>query len=151
MSQNMTATDLENARRAPQLAIDPREFELFSTEGRSAVRLYTSDHCDVLMVCWEPGQISSFHSHGPSESIVQVLRGELEVRGDGIEPMRIRGGEVVVTPTGTRHQLRNAGSDRLVTLHVYSPPMQTPMSGPIADRRETIAARFAPAADVAQR
>jgi quercetin dioxygenase-like cupin family protein len=123
---------------APNIIVDAQRFETFHPEKRSGVRLYTSDQCDVLMVCWEPGQVSSFHDHGPSESIVHVLRGVLEVRGDGIDPTRLTTGQVVITPVGTRHQLANPGPDQLVTLHFYSPRMQTPMSGPITDCRAAI-------------
>jgi quercetin dioxygenase-like cupin family protein len=125
----------------PLFGIDARELEHFDPAARSIVRLYTSATCDVMLVCWEPGQVSSFHDHGPSESIVQVVRGVLEVRGDGAEPMRYGAGGIVVTPVGTRHQLANPGPGRLVTFHVYSPPMQTPMSGPLVDRRPDFSRR----------
>ena len=124
----------------PNLCLDVPSFEHFDPSGRSIVRLYTSAHCDVLLVCWEPGQVSSEHSHGPSESVVQVVRGVLELRGDGVSvPRRLGAGQVVITPVGTRHQLANPGPDRLVTLHVYTPPMETPMSGPLRDCRHAAA------------
>jgi hypothetical protein len=57
--------------------------------------------------------------------------------------MRIGAGGIVVTPVAVRHQLVNPGPDRLVTFHMYSPPMQTPMSGPLLDRRHVVAAMSA--------
>ncbi len=68
-----------------------------------------------------PGGETREHLHRASEEIYHFLSGEGRMRlGD--EESAVRPGETVVIPPGTRHKLRNSGSEPLVLLSCSSPP-----------------------------
>jgi quercetin dioxygenase-like cupin family protein len=117
-----------------QVHIVPGDLAKFSLAGRSVFRLYRSHEAEILMVCWEPGQQSSTHDHGPSESIVFVLQGSLKANPGG---RRVAEGEMIIAPRGVVHQLVNDSSARAVSLHLYSPPLSTPISLPFEDLTES--------------
>jgi oxalate decarboxylase/phosphoglucose isomerase-like protein (cupin superfamily) len=48
----------------------------------------------------------------------------------------VRAGEVLVTPRGVHHEMRNDGPEPASTLHVYAPPTGRPVSPPFIDRTE---------------
>ncbi len=115
---------------ADQVHLILQDLPEFSPQGRSVLRLYRSPESEILLVCWEPGQESSTHDHGSSESIVHVLQGSLIANPGG---RLIREREMVITPRGAIHQLVNSSSSRAVSLHVYSPRLHTPISPPFKD------------------
>jgi quercetin dioxygenase-like cupin family protein len=98
---------------------------------------------DVFIVGWEPGQSSSFHNHGASESIVYMLEGSITSNPGRPDEKVVRAGDLVVTPRGTWHQMKNHTSSRAVGLHVYGPNMATnrKMSEPFRDFRAEVLAR----------
>ncbi|MEU8926711.1 cupin domain-containing protein [Kitasatospora sp. NPDC048545] len=112
--------------------MDLSELRWFSDRGRAVQRLYTSEQCDVIVVGWEAGQESSYHEHGVSESIVVVVEGRITAESEGAA--RVLGpSEVLVTPRGSFHRMRNEGPGKAVTFHVYAPPMQGGVSAPYID------------------
>jgi cysteine dioxygenase len=116
----------------PLVAAELDGLHWFDVAGRAAQRLYSSDRCDVLLVGWEPGQSSSYHDHGHSESVVLVMEGRITAESEGGE--RVYGpSSLVVTPRSAHHRMRNDGPGRAVTLHVYAPPMQGGVSQPYRD------------------
>jgi mannose-6-phosphate isomerase-like protein (cupin superfamily) len=85
---------------------------------------------EVWLLSWVPGQATALHDHGPSAGAFAVARGVLservvgagrggrrprEVTGDlGVGRVRYFGPQYV-------HQVRNAGSEPAVSVHVYAP------------------------------
>lgn len=118
------------------LTFDPVGGAVFDGGKRSVIRLYRSQSAEILLVCWEPGQASSYHDHGPSEFIVTVLAGSITVVHEGGASEILTAHQVAVAPRGRKHQLRNAGAGRAMTLHVYAPPLVTPISPPFVDRSQ---------------
>ncbi|MFO1429802.1 MAG: cysteine dioxygenase family protein [Candidatus Competibacteraceae bacterium] len=98
-------------------------------------RLYEGRAFRALILCWRSGQRSPIHNHKGSNCFVKVIEGtatEIEFsRSDcGLlfprEMKQVRAGESTVCQDNEMHQVGNlqpAGQD-LVTLHVYSPPLQ---------------------------
>jgi cysteine dioxygenase len=122
------------------LTIATKDFVLFSEQGRSVTRLYQSAESDILLVCWEPGQTSSVHDHGVSESIVLVLEGCITVADGQKRTIEVGPGELVVTPPERVHQMMNKSANRAVTLHLYAPPLKPsrPLSQPFRDCNATL-------------
>ena len=114
------------------LVLNPSLARTFSPQNRHVSRLYMSPESEVLVVCWEPGQQSSSHSHGNSESIVLVLEGRLIVIAEGRERV-VEKHEITITPRGTTHQLINKDKCRAVTLHIYAPSTNAHISHPFRD------------------
>ena len=120
------------AGQAVSFYLHPESAQAFSPDNRFVTRLYKSAASEILIVCWEPGQKSSTHSHGESESIVMVLEGKMKVR-TGEQERVLSKYEIVITPRGMTHQMTNDPSCRSVTLHIYAPSTKTPVSQPFRD------------------
>jgi cysteine dioxygenase len=83
----------------------------------------------ALVMCWKPGQVSPVHDHKGASCGVRVLQGEAtevsyrwqneKLVEDSVVTMQA--GEVCGSFDEDIHQVRNNGTENLVTLHVYSP------------------------------
>lgn len=93
---------------------------------------------ELLVLCWNSGQISTIHDHAGSLNAIRVFAGELTSRtyrpsvgqapGTGPVEMtaeeRVRPGEGWIgVDRGGIHQLANTSDDDLVTVHVYAPAL----------------------------
>ena len=114
------------------LAFALSKYHNFSPKGRCVNWLYRSEQCDIMLTCWEPGQASSYHDHQSSESVVYIMEGCVTVLS-AEEEERYEAGQVIVTPQSVKHQLRNDAPSRLVTLHIYAPPLEGNVSIPMND------------------
>jgi cysteine dioxygenase len=143
------AERIANLKRPPELSeVDGwlREVEVGPDELRPHVafkegtyarhRVRFSEHAELLVLCWLPGQRTPIHDHDGSFGAVRVLQG---VMWETLFEMDERSGLAYKsardwTPghvTGARipdiHQLGNpdvSGQD-LVTLHLYAPPLKS--------------------------
>lgn len=120
-----------------QLDIDRsgvRDYLLFDHETYQRNLLHCTANYEALLLCFEAGQRTPIHDHAGSACGVKV------VEGTGVETMFKFTSDGWVFATGSRelhqggvvgsndldtHQLSNLQSDgkRLVTLHIYSPPL----------------------------
>ncbi len=103
----------------------------FDPAGYSRRVLERTAACELLLVCWLPGQVSRVHDHGGSSGVSWVVRGQLyETRyawgGDRLLPDTGTGaaeGDVLLERPETIHRIHNASRHGAVSLHVYAPPM----------------------------
>jgi cysteine dioxygenase len=97
--------------------------------------LSIGDGYAALIMCWRPGQQSTIHDHRGSACAVKVLRGvasetRFERGADGMLTEGARAtfheGSVCGSYDADIHVLANRATDDtdLVTLHVYTPPLQ---------------------------
>ena len=95
--------------------------------------LYRDARSEMLLLTWLPGQMSPAHDHGASGCVVRVVCGTAtehlygcaeDAAADRNGVVRSFGpGHVLQAPDDSCHTLGNSGSEPLVTLHVYSPPL----------------------------
>ncbi len=99
--------------------------------GRNVI--HSSDKIEIIIVNLPPGSRTYIHDHGQSEGCGVVLQGELinviyEATGDDqVHPIRehtVQAMDVFSTPLGMIHQMVNRQAERVVSLHVYSPPLK---------------------------
>ena len=93
---------------------DPRDFQVFSVEGSTVVRMYHEDP-DASVVVWnlEPGQEHALHSHPENLHVFYVLEGEgTYLRGE-LSPVPVKSGQCVIIPREHDHGIRNTGTERL--------------------------------------
>ena len=113
----------------------------------------------LLVLCWKNGQRSPIHDHAGSTCGVRVLRGVLTETTFAFAPnghvkavgsRDLAEGQVCGTQDDDLHQISNlqAGEADLVTLHVYTPPLES--DGHVFDVRH-IARPGADAAGVQRR
>jgi predicted metal-dependent enzyme (double-stranded beta helix superfamily) len=95
---------------------------------RAWLRLVEGLDVDAWLIVWSRGAATGMHDHGDSQGIVRVLRGSLLERyaapGRTRErERRLRAGTTTFFGHGHRHDVRNAGRDEAVSLHVYAPAL----------------------------
>ena len=94
--------------------LDAREwFEVLQTTRRSQTAVMTLG----------PGQSSGDEpeSHEGSDQVLLVVEGEVAA-AIGKKRSRLKTGDVVIIPPGTKHKFTNRSKKRVVTFSVYSPP-----------------------------
>jgi predicted metal-dependent enzyme (double-stranded beta helix superfamily) len=102
----------------------------YDTSQRWYRRLALHDGYEVWLLSWLPGQETGFHDHGPSAGAFSVAIGSLEER-------TVRGGRPATVVRGLAqgairsfgpdyvHDVRNESAAPAVSVHAYSPPLNT--------------------------
>ena len=94
----------------------------------------SSEHFELLCICWKSGQSSLIHDHWGSACGVRVIVGELDetifevVEDSFVRPRKENhygAGFVCSSVDKDVHQITNPQTDgrELITLHIYSPPL----------------------------
>jgi cysteine dioxygenase len=115
--------------------------------------LSEGDAYQALVLCWLPGQLSPIHDHTGSSCGVRVISGicteiMYQRNADGTlsatEPIDYPAPGVRGAQDSDIHIVGNFGTEGLVTLHVYSPPLR--LMNTYAPSGEVIGAISVPAA-----
>jgi quercetin dioxygenase-like cupin family protein len=80
------------------------------------------------------------HRHAVHDLSVTMLRGEGVLRLGGVTRM-LRAGDVSFVPRGVPHWFTRTGAEVVVTLAVFSPPLDAPDSVPVDDVDSSPSAR----------
>ena len=119
-----SAVDLE--------ALDLGEYRGFQSQCYKRNTVLLNDHFELVVICWEPGQASAVHDHGRSLCLYLIVDGTMEETlfqmDDNDEPVetdtRAWGrGDITVADGPTIHSIANRTDGKLVTVHMYSPPL----------------------------
>jgi len=105
-----------------------RDLVRHDAEERFYVRLHRDHHIDVWLLCWVSAQETGLHDHDLSSGAVRVIDGTLcELRP---VPARVdldetlyHAGEGFCFDASRIHDVRHAGTEPAVSLHIYSPPL----------------------------
>jgi cysteine dioxygenase len=141
--------DLEALRRIlEQLELSRADLEEACQFDEGSFRrnpLLVTKECQLLLLCWRPGQRSSIHDHGGSACAFKVVEGTAtEVRFRRVEGTdlvrrdtlsRLGSGTVCCAADADIHQVANHGGpgEDLITLHLYSPPLRMNVYRELAD------------------
>jgi hypothetical protein len=92
------------------------------------VRLHRDHHIDAWLLCWVSAQETGLHDHDVSAGAVRVIDGRLSelrmVLGQGdLDETIYSPGEGFEFDASRIHDVRHAGTEPAVSLHVYSPPI----------------------------
>lgn len=115
----------------------------FDAPTRARTLVCRTARYEILVLGWLPGQASSVHDHGASACGVRVIEGlateRVALRGALGDPRAHAPGAILARGPGEWHEIRNDGEDRLLTLHVYSPPLSYDgVVPPARDRRPAV-------------
>lgn len=135
--------------RMRSLSVSFAEVEHVARFGRDHYQrnmLHRGPHYHALVLCWENGQRSPIHDHRGSACGVRILKGvatetSFERVGDGYiraaHSRELHEGMVCGSFDADIHQISNLqpGGARLVTLHVYSPPLVNMRTYRLEDNR----------------
>jgi hypothetical protein len=95
---------------------------------RVFVRLHRDHHLDAWLICWVGTQETGLHDHDVSSGAVRVIEGGLAElrpvlgRAD-LDVVTYAPGEGFSFDASRIHDVRHAGAEPTVSLHVYSPPL----------------------------
>lgn len=118
-------------------SVDPAQVDLsayrcFTPERYARNTVFRNDHFELVVICWLPNQASSIHDHGRSHCLYIILEGEMQEEmfavDSGGRPRRqvarcYRPGQITIAGPADVHRIANTGGSHLVTVHVYSPPL----------------------------
>lgn len=114
-------------------ADDVKEHCIFHDNHYSRNKVAGSDWFDFYVMCWKPNQASTIHDHQNSSCAFRILEGTAtevvyDLKDGYVYPIRSRTysfGEICAAQDGEIHKITNESSnDNLITLHIYSPPLQ---------------------------
>lgn len=89
--------------------------------------LQTTERNQTAMMTLAPGDSTGEkpEAHEKSNQVLLLLEGDLS--GEiGDEPTRVKKGDILVIPTGTKHRFTNSGETTAMSFNVYSPPAYPP-------------------------
>ncbi|HZH29541.1 MAG TPA: cysteine dioxygenase family protein [Pyrinomonadaceae bacterium] len=98
-------------------------------------RVFRNDLCEMLVLCWLPGQRTSIHDHNGSCGAIRICAGTMSEEifalneageVEAVETHTRASGEVAGTEVPDIHRIGNAadGDERMITIHVYAPPLR---------------------------
>ena len=85
----------------------------------------TTDHCQVVLVCLQPGEETEEETHWATDQLYVTVEGMgAAIVGGEMTPMHRN--SLVAVPSGTTHALRNIGKEPLRLYQVCAPPEMEP-------------------------
>jgi mannose-6-phosphate isomerase-like protein (cupin superfamily) len=97
------------------------ELALRNTDFRQV--LFTSEHAQLVLMCLQPGEEIGDEVHANVDQFFRIERGEARFIFDDNEERFVHGGDGVVVPAGTYHNVINASKTAQLKLYtIYSPP-----------------------------
>jgi len=140
-----TLASLERAPTQSELDALLRKLELEPEELRPHLgfkpntytrhRIFRSDLCEMLVLCWLPGHRTAIHDHNGSYGAIRICEGAMEeeifamneageVEFDTVHTRAT--GEVTGTGVPDIHRIGNAegNAERMLTIHIYAPPLR---------------------------
>lgn len=105
----------------------------FLEEKYARQLVFKTDNVEILLVCWLPDHRAEVHEHGNSDAITLILEGEMShttIYPDGKKVSGVLSpGDIEHIPVGVKHEVANNKNEKLVSLHIYSPPLDEKLLG----------------------
>ena len=110
---------------------DLTKFLGFDDDGYQRNVIKKTEHFELVLICWKPGQKTQIHDHKGSDCAFLILEGistESLYKFDGdklvfSEVRKYLPGEVCAAGEPEIHQISNEEETNLVNLHLYTPPL----------------------------
>jgi cysteine dioxygenase len=107
----------------------------WSTESYTRNCIIDNEKFELILICWESGQITPIHNHGGEECWVKVIEGSLKETIYEID----KAGELNILKTDISraqdvsymidfmgyHSLENLSNKRSMSLHLYAKPIRS--------------------------
>lgn len=113
-------------------ADDPDLYDLLDLSGdagaeREAIRLLATDDYELWLISWPPESQTDWHDHGTAAGALTVLHGTLveDTFDGGLQLADVYPGHARAFAAGHAHNLRNASGEWALSLHAYSPRLQS--------------------------
>lgn len=96
----------------------------YDPEQRYSALIEATGEYEAWLLSWLPGQHTDVHDHGGATGAFTVVSGTLTervIRGEHTDEHEVGIGQSRVFGPRYVHQVRNAGADPAVSVHVYRP------------------------------
>tara|TARA_B100001559_G_C16323278_1_gene539834 strand:+ start:100 stop:642 length:543 start_codon:yes stop_codon:yes gene_type:complete len=108
------------------------EFLGYTDDGYQRNIVKKTEHYELVLICWKPGQKTPIHDHRGSDCAFLILEGisteSIYNSNDGkLEVSRVRKylpGEVCAADEPDIHKISNEEQTNLINLHLYTPPLK---------------------------
>lgn len=117
-----------NKRRTKQMGLTDRVEhhqikDLIEFSGESFVRKPLTQSRGIVcdFVCFEPGQKAGLHKHPVQDEIFFVVEGKGTIIFEEHEPIPVKAGSVIFTPSGVTHGVETANDERLILMLIKGP------------------------------
>jgi mannose-6-phosphate isomerase-like protein (cupin superfamily) len=87
--------------------------------------LFTAPHTQLVLMAIPAGDEIPQEVHRKADQIIIIVEGQGEAILDG-NPSPFKKDSVVIVPSGTKHCIKNTGSQPLKLYTIYSPPQHAP-------------------------
>lgn len=123
---------LEFARSIDLDTLDVSQYRKFDEVRYARSTVLLDERVELVVICWLPEQASSIHDHGQSNCLYLVVEGEMQeelfvVNEEGrprrAVARRFGRGDITFAAPSDIHRIANLGAGNLVTVHIYSPPL----------------------------
>jgi mannose-6-phosphate isomerase-like protein (cupin superfamily) len=89
--------------------------------------LFTGKHAQLVVMCLQPAEEIGDEVHPHIDQFFRIEQGEATFVLNETETHRVHGGDAVLIPAGTRHNVLNGSATEPLKLYtVYSPPNHPP-------------------------
>jgi cysteine dioxygenase len=128
----LTAAEMEALARSVDLkTLDLTGYRRFQDECYARNTVLLNDQCELVVICWRPGQMSAVHDHGSSYCLYLVIEGTMveeryrlrDGKPEPVDERSFRRGDITIASGDSVHRINNRGEGDLVTVHIYSPPL----------------------------
>ena len=116
-------------------AEDLDEYVLWKPDGYCRIPILKKEPFEVLLMCWEPGQISQIHDHNGQQGWIYVVSGEITEElfstKKGQKPKmtasRTLGAKMSshISDAIGSHRLSNQSQERCMSVHLYAKPIDS--------------------------
>lgn len=131
--ERTTFNDIIRSIQIPSSAF--KEYCTWSDDLYTRNCIVNTEKFELILLCWEPGQITPIHDHGGEECWVKVIQGEFREtiykvdaigKLDAIDSVTSSAGGVsyMIDFMGY-HSLENRSNTRSMTMHLYAKPIRT--------------------------
>ena len=128
----LTPQEMEAIARSADLkTLDLSGYRRFQDECYARNTVLLNDQCELVVICWQPGQMSAIHDHGSSYCLYLVIDGTMveeryrlkDGKPEKQDERSFGRGDITIASGDSVHRINNRGDKQLVTVHIYSPPL----------------------------
>ena len=124
--------DIFSSIKLPKSAF--KDCSSWSNESYTRNCIVENEKFELILLCWEKGQITSIHDHGGEECWVKIIEGEFrETIYKEDEAGKLNIVKSIISQTGDisymvdfmgYHRLENLSDVKSMTLHLYAKPIR---------------------------
>jgi cysteine dioxygenase len=132
VTRALTPAEMEALARSADLAtLDLSGYRRFQEDCYARNTVLLNDQCELVVICWRPGQMSAIHDHGSSYCLYLVVEGVMveeryrlrDGKPEKVDERSFRKGDITIAKGDSVHRINNRTGGDLVTVHIYSPPL----------------------------